>query len=209
MRDLEYNKNITIEEGMAALMKLEEKTISSEAIYDGRILHVRFDHVTLPNGKEATREYVRHIGAVAVLPLTDTGEVLLERQFRYPFGEVLVEIPAGKLESPEEDPRKAALRELEEETGAVAGELVYLGDYYASPAILEERIRLYLARDLTFREQHTDEDEFLDVFRMPLDDLVSEVMAGNIPDGKTQLAAMRVYHMLKHEEEENKDEAQL
>ena len=197
-----------LEEGLEEYMKLGEKKLSSKSIFDGRVLHVRLDDVELPNGKPAIREYVRHIGAVAVLPLTDTGEVILERQYRYPFGEVLVEIPAGKLESPEEDPRKAALRELEEETGAVASELVYLGDYYASPAILEERIRLYLARGLTFRAQHTDEDEFLEVFRMPLEDLVSEVMAGNIPDGKTQLTAMRVYHMLKNEEKE-KNEAQL
>ena len=200
---------IEFEEGLEEYMKLQEKKVSSKAIFDGRVLHVRLDDILLPNGKPATREYVRHIGAVAVLPLTDTGDVVLERQYRYPFGEVLVEIPAGKLESPEEDPRKAALRELEEETGAVASELVYLGDYYASPAILDERIRLYLARGLTFRDQHTDEDEFLEVFRMPLADLVGEVMAGNIPDGKTQLAAMRVYHMLKNEEEENKNEAQL
>jgi len=202
MRDLEYNNNMMFDEGIGAYMKLEEKKISSEAIFDGKVLHVRLDGVELPNGKPAVREYVRHIGAVAVLPLTESGEVILERQYRYPFGEVLVEIPAGKLESPEEDPRKAAMRELEEETGAVADELVYLGDYYASPAILSERIRLYLARGLTFREQHTDEDEFLEVFRMPLDDLVREVMAGNIPDGKTQVCAMRVYHMLKNEEEQ-------
>ena len=192
-------------EGIMQYMKLAEKKVASESIFDGRILHVRRDSVELPNGKPAMREYVRHIGAVAVLPLTDEGEVVLERQYRYPFGEVLVEIPAGKLESPEEDPRKAALRELAEETGADAAELVYLGDYYASPAILDERIRLYLARGLTFRAPHTDEDEFLEVFRMPLEALVAEVMAGKIPDGKTQLAAMRVYHMLKNEEEKKNE----
>ena len=209
MQNLEYNKNDMIEEGIKARMKLEEKKISSEVIFDGRVLHVHVDRVTLPNGKEATRECVHHVGAVAVLPLTESGEVVLERQYRYPFGEVLVEIPAGKLESPEEDPRKAALRELEEETGLVPERLEYLGDYYASPAILNERIRLYLATGLTQTASHTDEDEFLDLFTMPLDELVREVMTGNIPDGKTQVAALRVHYMLHHKEEEKNDEAQL
>ena len=209
MTDLEYNKDTVFEEGWATHMKLEEKTIGSEAIFDGRILHVRLDRVTLPNGKEATREVVHHIGAVAVLPLTESGEVILERQYRYPFGEVLVEIPAGKLESPEEDPRKAALRELEEETGMVATDLRYLGDYYPSPAVFDERIRLYLATGLTPTRQHTDEDEFLEVFTMPLDDLVEQIMAGNIPDGKTQVAALRVYHTLQTQKGEQEHEAQL
>ncbi|MBQ3063762.1 MAG: NUDIX hydrolase [Clostridia bacterium] len=180
-------------------MNLEERKKTSEVIFDGKVLNVRLDTVTLPNGVDATREYVHHVGAVAVLPLTDEGDVILEKQFRYPFHEVLVEIPAGKLDSPTEDPRKAALRELREETGALAGELVYLGDYYGSPAILDERLRLYLARNLTFAEQETDEDEFLEVFRMPLDELVGEVLAGNILDGKTQVAALRVWTMLKGE----------
>ena len=181
-------------------MKLEERKKASEVIFEGKVLNVRKDTVVLPNGVDATREYVHHVGAVAVLPLTDEGDVILERQFRYPFHEVLVEIPAGKLDSPTEDPRKAALRELREETGAVAGELVYLGDYYPSPAILDEKLRLYLARNLTFVDQEMDEDEFLEVFRMPLDELVREVLEGNIPDGKTQVTALRVAAMLKKEE---------
>ena len=187
-------------------MNLEERKLASECVFDGKILHVRRDEIALPNAKPAVREYVHHVGAVAVLPLTEEGEVVLERQYRYPFHDVLVEIPAGKLDSPEEDPRKAALRELKEETGAVATELVYLGDLYGSPAILDERLRLYLARGLTFAEQHTDEDEFLEVFRMPLDDLVAEVMAGNIPDGKTQVAALRVHAMLQAEQKEKEIE---
>ncbi|MBE6604155.1 MAG: NUDIX hydrolase [Ruminococcaceae bacterium] len=191
-------------------MDLEEQRLSSESIFDGVVLHVRCDRVQLPNGREAVREYVHHVGAVAVLPLTDEGEVILERQFRYPYGDILVEIPAGKLNSPEEDPRKAALRELREETGAVAAELTYLGDFYGSPAILDERIRLYLATGLTFTEQQTDDDEFLEVFRMPLDALVEEIMSGNLPDGKTQVAALRVWAMLKEKEKENVNyEAQL
>lgn len=191
-------------------MKLEERKVSSTAIFDGKVLHVRLDEVKLPNGESATREYVKHVGAVGIVAITNEGEVLLERQYRYPFADVLVEIPAGKLNSPEEDPRKAALRELKEETGAVAGELIYLGDFYGSPAILGERMRMYLARDLTFEEQAPDEDEFLEVFRMPLEEAVEEILAGNIPDGKTQAAVLRVAAMLKKEKEgEEKNEAQL
>lgn len=189
-------------------MKLEERKINSTPIFDGKVLHVRVDEVKLPNGESATREYVKHVGAVGIVALTDEGEVLLERQYRYPFADVLVEIPAGKLNSPEEDPRKAAVRELKEETGAVAGELIYLGDFYGSPAILGERMRMYLARALTFEEQAPDEDEFLEVFRMPLDEVVEEILAGNIPDGKTQAAVLRVAAMLKKEGEE-KNEAGL
>jgi ADP-ribose pyrophosphatase len=121
---------------------------------------------------------------------------------------VIVEIPAGKLNSPEEDPRRAALRELREETGAVASELLYLGDYYGSPAIMGERIRMYLARGLSFEEQQTDEDEFLEVFEMPLTDLVEEVMAGAVPDGKTQVAVLRVAELLRRENEMKREEAQ-
>ena len=187
-------------------MKLEEKTLSTEQIFDGRVLHVRRDEVELPDGAPAVREYVTHVGAVCILPLTDEGNVILERQYRYPFHEVIVEIPAGKLNSPEEDPRRAALRELREETGAVAGELIYLGDYYGTPAIMGERIRMYFARCLTFEAQQTDEDEFLEVFEMPLTELVEEVMAGAIPDGKTQVAALRVAELLRREKQEKEGE---
>lgn len=183
-------------------MKLEEKTLKSESIYEGRVLHACVDDVQLPNGENAKREYIKHVGAVCVLPLTDEGEVVLEKQYRYPFHDVLIEIPAGKLDSKQEDPRKAAIRELREETGAEARELIYLGDYYPSPAILDEKIRMYLARGLSFGEQHTDEDEFLEVFRMPFADLVKEVLAGNIPDGKTQVATLRVAALLKEEQHE-------
>ncbi len=180
--------------------ELEEKTLSSEVIYDGRVLHVCRDTVLLPNGVETGREYIRHVGAVAVLALTDAGEVILERQYRYPFHEVLIEIPAGKLNTPDEDPAAAAARELQEETGLVAGKLTPLGDFLGSPAILGERLRLFLATDLTAGRQHTDDDEFLEVFRMPLSDLVEEIMVGRIPDGKTQAAALRVWEMLRRKE---------
>ena len=156
-------------------------------------MHVFEDTVQLPDGKSATREYMRHVGAVCVVPLLDDGSVLLERQYRYPVGEVLVEIPAGKLNFKEENPREAAARELLEETGAVAGELVSLGLFLPACAYSDEAIHMYAARRIAFREQKLDEDEFLNVFTMPLRDAVSDVLTGKIPDAKTQTALLKVW----------------
>lgn len=180
-------------------MNLIEKKTASELIYDGTVVHLYKDTVELPDGNSSVREFVKHIGAVCVVPITDEGEVLLERQYRYAVGEVLVEIPAGKLDYPGENWREAALRELREETGAEASELIDLGDYYGSPAIMGERIRMFLARGLTFTEQRLDEDEFLETFRLPLDEAVKQVMNGEIPDGKTQAGILRAAMMLADE----------
>lgn len=177
-------------------MELIEKMVESELIFDGTVVHLYRDVVELPNGAHSVREYVKHIGAVCVVPVTDEGEVLLERQYRYAVDEILTEIPAGKLDAPDENWAEAALRELREETGAVPRELIDLGDYYGSPAIMGERIRMFLAKGLTFGERHLDDDEFLDTFRMPLEDAVKEVLAGNIPDGKTQTAILRAAAMM-------------
>ena len=178
-------------------MNLIEKMTASELIYDGVVVHLYRDTVQLPDGSSGIREFVKHIGAVCVVPITDEGEVLLERQYRYAVGEILVEIPAGKLDFPGENWEDAARRELREETGAEARELIDLGDYYGSPAIMGERIRMFLARGLTFTDQHLDEDEFLEVFRLPLDEAVRQIMNGEIPDGKTQTAILRAAMMLK------------
>ena len=180
-------------------MNLEEKKLSSRLIYDGRIVHLYEDTVLLPCGTEAPREYVKHNGAVCILALTDDNEVILERQYRYPMGRVLIEIPAGKLDSVDEDPREAALRELREETGITPREIVYMGDYLCSPAILSERIYMFFAKGLSYGDQKLDEDEFLDVFRMPLEEAVEKVLSGEIDDGKTQAAVLKVYTMLKKE----------
>jgi ADP-ribose pyrophosphatase len=183
-------------------MDLTEKTLSSELIFDGRVVHLYKDTVSLPDGGSSVREYVKHVGAVCILPLTDDGEVVLERQYRYAMRETLIEIPAGKLDAPDEDPYKAALRELREETGLVPDSLIDLGEFFGSPAIMGERIRMYLARGLQKSTQELDEDEFLEVFTMPLDTLVERILRGEIPDGKTQAAALKVYTMLQKEKQQ-------
>ncbi len=178
-------------------MELIEKTKESELIFDGVVVHLYRDIVTLPDGGESVREFVKHIGAVCVVPITDEGDVILERQYRYAVDQTLVEIPAGKLDSADEDLCEAALRELREETGAVPSELIDMGDFFGSPAIMGERIRMFMARGLTFGEDHLDDDEFLEVFRLPLDEAVEMVLRGEIPDGKTQTGLLRAKMMLE------------
>ncbi len=170
---------------------LKEVQIASEEIYDGVILHVCKDTVTLPNGKTARRELIRHVGAVGIVPLTDDGKVIVERQYRYPLDMVITEIPAGKLDSKNEDRLEAAKRELREETGITADEWIEMGVYYPAAAYTDEKITLYLAKGLHFGEQQLDEDEFLNIEAVPLETLVEEVLSGKITDGKTQVAILK------------------
>ena len=171
-------------------MELMEKTLSSEEIFDGKILHIRRDAVELPDGRQATREVVDHPGGVCVLALDGEGRALLVRQFRYPYGRVLRELPAGKLEYGEE-PEKAALRELREETGAVPGRFRSLGELYPSPGYCGEIIRMYLAEDLRFGEAELDDDEYLDLERVPFSLLAEQVLSGEIRDAKTIAAVLK------------------
>lgn len=170
---------------------LTEVRTDSEKIYDGAILHVYKDTVTLPNGRQAGREVIRHVGAVAVVPITDDGKVIVERQYRYPLDMVITEIPAGKLDSKEEDRLSAAMRELKEETGITADEWTEIGLYYPAAAYTDEKITIYAAKGLHFGEQKLDDDEFLNVEAVPLKELLEDVMAGKITDGKTQVAILK------------------
>ena len=175
--------------------KLKETRVSREEIFKGHIVHLVRDDITLPNGAPAKREVCLHNGAVCVVPLTAAGEIIMERQFRYPLNEVITEIPAGKLDSKTEDRLAAAKRELEEETGYTADEWISLGDYYPAAAYTDEIITMYLAKGLHKGQRNLDEDEFLNVVEVPLEELVQEIMEGRIADGKTQAAILKAYLM--------------
>lgn len=177
--------------------KLCEKKTDRKEIYDGVILNVVVDKVTLPNGNSSTREWIIHNGAVCVVPLTEDGKIIMERQFRYPFDEVIWEIPAGKIDKGETDPEGAAKRELLEETGYTASNWKFIGTYYPSPAILGEKLYMYAAKGLKKGAQDLDEDEFLDVSAVPFDEVVDMILENKIPDGKTQAAVLKVKALIE------------
>lgn len=177
-------------------MNLCEKTVSQDVRFRGRVISLRVDDALLPNGNHATREVVEHPGGVCVAALTEQNELLFVRQFRYPFGEVLLELPAGKLDRGGEDPLEAGKRELREETGAVADKYRSLGKLYPSPGFCNEIIYLYLAEGLSFGESDPDEDEFLECERIPLDRAVEMVLQNEITDAKTQVAILKVAALL-------------
>ena len=172
-------------------MDLTEKTVKQEYPYKGKILNLRVDDALLPNGKIAKREVVEHSGGVMIAPLDNEGYLYFVDQFRYPYMEIVTELPAGKLEKGE-DPLNAGIRELKEETGAAAEKITSLGQLYPSPGYCGEIIHLYLAIGLSFGEQAPDEDEFLEVKRIHLDDAVKMVMNGDIRDSKTQVAVLKI-----------------
>lgn len=180
----------------AEYMQLAEKMKSSAETYHGPLLHVYHDRVTLPNGNEAGRDYIKHLGAVCVIPVTDEGDVIIERQYRYPLDMVITEIPAGKLDTPDEDRLSAAKRELEEETGYTAGRWIDLGVFYPAVAYSTEKISMYLALELKQGERHLDADEFLNIEKVPLETLVDQVMNGEIVDVKTQAAILKAARIL-------------
>lgn len=176
-------------------MELYEKTISSEVQFTGRIVEVRVDQIELPNGKPAKREVVAHPGGVCILPLHEDNTVTVVRQYRYPFGKVITELPAGKLDKGEA-PRLCALRELEEEAGLVPAELMDLGALLSSPGFSDEVLHMYLARGLTQKPCHPDEDEFLELDRVPFAQLLGAVMSGELEDAKTVAAVLKTKVLL-------------
>ena len=167
---------------------LREERIAGEDIYGGIFLNMKRDRVALPNGQEAVREYLTHPGAVAIVALLDDGRVLLERQYRYPIAKACIEIPAGKLD-PNEDPLLCAQRELAEETGYTATKWSYIRRIHPVISYSTEFIDIYLAQGLVPGASHLDEEEFLDVFAAPLEQLITWVEEGEITDVKTTISA--------------------
>lgn len=178
-------------------MDLTEKQISFDYKFKGKIVNLRVDDALLPNGTTAKREIVEHNGGVCVAPLDKDYNLYFVKQFRYPYMEVVTELPAGKLEKGE-DPFEAGKRELKEETGATAGNYVDLGKLYPTPGYCGEIIHMYLATDLEFGEQNPDEDEFLEVYKISLEKAVEMVMNGEIRDSKTQTMVLKI-HIMKQE----------
>ncbi|MEY4296126.1 MAG: hypothetical protein RLY82_1814 [Pseudomonadota bacterium] len=174
---------------------LTESTISSQLVYEGDFLRVKHDVVTLPNGKTATREHIIHPGAVVIIPLLDNGEVLLERQYRYPLGRVFIEFPAGKLDTGEA-PLDCGKRELLEETGYIAREWAYAGQMHIAIAYTNEVIHIYFAKGLTKGEQKLDEEEFLDVFSAQPSQVLAWSQDGSITDSKTLTCALWLQNYL-------------
>ena len=165
-------------------MDFEEKTISSREIFQGRIVKLRVDTVVLPDSRQSTREVVEHAGAVAIIALDEKGDIIMVRQYRKPVEEVLLEIPAGTLEA-NEDPLLCAQRELQEETGFTANHWEKILSYYSAPGFSNERLHLYLASGLSEGEGHTDDDEFIEVVRLTLQDAYQLIFDGRIQDGKS------------------------
>ena len=173
-------------------MEMREKTLSQKYYFQGNIMSARLDQVELPNGKTAPREICEHLGGVGVLPIDKDGNIILVRQYRYPYDELTLEIPAGKLDHGEgEDIEACGMRELKEETGCTAGRIVPLGCIYPSPGFLTEVVHMFAALDLTEGEMQPDEDEFVEFVRLPLAEVEAMVERNEIRDGKTVVALYR------------------
>ncbi len=177
-------------------MDYTEKTVEEKLVYDGKIIKVYRNKVLLPNGRESTREIVKHRGAVAAVPYED-GMIYLVKQYRYAAGQHLLEIPAGKLDSDGEDPEWRMKEELMEEIGKYPEKLEYLGYIYTSPGFATEKIHLYLATGLVDKKASADEDEFLDVVKLPLEKVYEMCINGEIVDSKTVVAIVRAWSKIK------------
>jgi len=167
--------------------KLTETCISSETVFQGRLMHAKRDVVRLHNGHETTREYIVHPGAVLIVPLLDDGRLVFERQFRYPLGRAFIELPAGKID-PNEDPLQTGQRELQEETGYTAREWRHLTTLYPCIGYSDERILIYLATTLEAGQHRRDDDESLEIFTLTLAEAMDAMRRGEITDGKTMIA---------------------
>ena len=177
-------------------MIFEEKTVSSDIKYNGRIIDVRVDTVLMPDGKKAYRDIVDHPGGVGVVPITDAGEIILVRQYRKAIEKAIYEIPAGKLDSGEPH-YECGVRELEEETGYKANDFIYLGHMYPSPGFANEITYLYLAKSLYKGVASLDEDEYLDIISMPANDVLTMILNNEINDAKTIVGIFKALEHLK------------
>lgn len=173
------------------MKKFEESTIASASIFKGRVISLKVDDVKLPNGEVAKREIVNHPGAVAIIAVTEDNKLLLVEQYRKALERSIIEIPAGKLE-PGEEPADTARRELEEETGYRCGELTYIQTFATSPGFADEVIHLFLARDLTLLEESAplDEDEFVELMAVTVEEAEQMMADGRIYDAKTAFAVL-------------------
>ena len=177
-------------------MELTEKTLSSKSVFDGRILHITLDEIELPNGKKSKREVVNHPGGVTVAALDEENCLLFVKQFRYPYKEVVLELPAGKLEKGS-TPLENGKRELMEETGAEGYSYISLGQLYPSPGYTSEIIHLYACKVKSQGSSNPDDGEFLNVEKIPLDRAVEMVLNNQIPDAKTQVAVLKTAMLIK------------
>lgn len=174
-------------------MKFEEKTLTSQCVYDGKIMTVYRDEVEIADGKKSFREVVNHSGGVVILAKKDDKNILMVKQFRYPIRQTVLELPAGKLEKGE-NPDFAAKRELEEETGYRAKNWTPLGYINTSPGFCDEKLYLYLAQDLEFVGEHPDEGEIIKALEISLEEVVKKIKTGEINDAKTICAIMRAFY---------------
>ncbi len=180
----------------AKKIDLTETTVTTETVFEGVLLHVRRDTARLPDGKHATREYIIHPGAVAMVALLDSGEIVLERQFRYPARREFIEIPAGKIDAGE-DPLDTGRRELLEETGYVARDWTHLTTIHPGIGYTNERILIYMARGLTLGRARLDAGEFLEVFSVPVPTAIDWVREGRISDVKSVIGILWLEKVLR------------
>jgi len=176
-------------------MNFTEKTLTTEYVFRGKVIDVRRDNIELSNGHQSFREVVEHTGGVTILAIKDNGNILFVRQFRYPVKSISLELPAGKLEKGE-DPDVAARRELEEETGYITNNWVNLGYIYTSIGFCDEKLYLYLAKDLVFKKENPDEDEIIECEEYPLQEVLKMIDNAEINDAKTICAILRAREYL-------------
>ncbi|MFD2531108.1 NUDIX domain-containing protein [Gracilimonas halophila] len=175
---------------------LVEKKLNSKEVFKGKLLHVFYDEVELPDGTVSSREWIKHPGACAVVPVFENGDIMMIRQFRYPMAQIFWEVPAGKIDAGEPQD-KTAMRELEEEAGVATGDFGYVGHFYPGIGYSDEVIHIYTAWNLDSVPQKVDDDEFVTKERIPFKEAVNMVHTGEINDGKTVICLLRAWEWWK------------